>query len=204
VSGVPVAQFLVDFGNKPPPDDVTEEVQAEAPGLGDAYWAERVDEAYARGLEEGKTAAEADAAARLEEHNAAAEVGLVAAREAWTQEAGPRFAAAIGEAVADMENRLAEAVERVLRPFLAQAVRDQAIRQLRAIVQDLVGNNPGLTMEISGPEDLLEAVGASLSPNVATVSFIANTATDIQIKAGSSLIETRIAAWLKDCEGQAT
>lgn len=202
--GVPVAQFLVDFGNKPPPADVTEEVQAEAPGLGDAYWAERVEEAYARGLEEGRTAAEVDAVARLQEQIAAAEEGVAAAREAWTQEAGPHFAAAIGEAVAEMENRLAEAVERVLRPFLARAVRDQAIGQLRAIVQDLVGNNPGLTMEISGPEDLLEAVGACLSPNVATVSFVANNATDVQIKAGSSLIETRIAAWLKDCEGKAT
>lgn len=202
MSGVPVARFLIDFGAKPPPVDVTEAALPELSGFSDAHWAERMEEAYARGIEEGRRTAESDTAVQLAEQQAASEQSIAAAREAWAQEAGSRMAALIGDAVVEMENRLAEAVEHVLRPFLAQAVRDQAISQLRTVLQDLVGNNPGLTLEISGPEDLLDAVRQCLPPSLTTVSFVANDATDVRIKAGSSLLETRIAAWLKTCEGQ--
>lgn len=202
MSGVPVAHFLVDFGAKPLSLDVTDEAPPEVAGFGEAHWAERIEEAYAKGIEEGRRTAEADAAAQLAEQHAAAEQSIAAAREAWTKETGSRMAALIGDAVVEMENRLAEAVELVLRPFLAQAVRAQAIEQLRAVIQDLVGNNPGLSLEVSGPEDLLQAVREYLPPSVAAVSFVANDAVDVQIKAGASLLETRIAAWMKTCEGQ--
>jgi flagellar biosynthesis/type III secretory pathway protein FliH len=205
VSVVPAAPFLVDFGSPELVSAIAEELPLEALAAGaEIDWAERVEEAYARGLDEGKRSAEAETVVLLEEQKAALEQSLATAREAWCTEQGPRLAEQIGTAIRDMEGRIAESAERVLRPFLAQAVRDQAIGQLREIVDDLTATNPGITLEISGPDDLLSAMRTSLSSSVANASYVVNEACDVQVKAGASVIETRISAWLKSSEAQVT
>jgi hypothetical protein len=140
----------------------------------------------------------------LEGQKAALEQSLASAREAWCNEEGPRLADQIVTAIRDLEDRIAESAERVLRPFLAQAVRDQAIGQLRTIMHELTSTQPGVTLEVSGPEDLLNAIRTSLPSWLNNVSYVVNDASDIQVKAGASVIETRIAAWLKSSEGQVT
>lgn len=200
MSFLPAAHFLTDFGI---PEVVEPPPQNDAALAADLAWEERVEDAYARGVEHGKAAADAEIATLLAEQSAVSEQSLAAARKSWCEEEGPRLAEQIRSAIADMENRIAQSVERVLKPFLAQAVRNEAIGQLRAIVQELIGTNPGMTLEVSGPEDLLAAVRTSLPPSVAAVSYVANDASDVQIKAGASIVETRIAAWLEQSEGQA-
>jgi hypothetical protein len=205
VSVVPAAPFLVDFGSPELASEVAEEMPLEASAEGgEIDWAERVEEAYTRGIEEGKRSAEAETVVLLEEQKAALDQSLAAAREAWCAEQGPRLVEQIGTAIRDMEGRIAESAERVLRPFLAQAVRDQAIGRLRAIVNDLTATNPGITLEISGPEDLLSAMRTNLSSSVANASYVVNEASDVQVKAGASVIETRISAWLQSSEAQVT
>jgi hypothetical protein len=203
VSVLPAAPFLVDFASTDLASEIAEEMpqQALAAG-GEIDWAERVEEAYARGIEEGKRSAEAETIALLEEQKAALDQSLAAAREAWCNEQGPQVAEQIETAIRDMEDRIADSAERVLKPFLAQALRDQAIGQLRAIVNDLIAANPGITLEISGPEDLLDGIRTSLSSSVGNASYVVNEACDIQVKAGASVIETRISAWLKSSEAQ--
>lgn len=200
MSLVPAAHFLIDFGIA----EVAEQAPHQDAALAaDLVWEERVEDAYARGVEQGKTAADAGIAALIEEQNAASEQGFAAARKSWCEEEGPRLAEQIRRAIAEMENRIAESAERVLKPFLAQAVRTEAIGRLRAIVQELIGTNPGMTLEVSGPEDLLDAVRSSLQHSAVTVSYVANDACDVQIKAGASIVETRIAAWLEHSGGKA-
>lgn len=202
---VPAALFLADFGNKEPAAGPAEVTTLEALAVGsDSGASEQIDAAHARGLEEGRTAAEAEALERLEEQKAAAEQTLAAAREQWCSEEGARIAEQVETAFRGMEDRIADACESILKPFLAQAVRDQALRELRAILQELVAANPGITLEISGPEDLLSEVRAGLSAAVATVSYVANEACDVQVKAGASVLETRLSAWLTTYEGQIT
>lgn len=205
MSVVPAAPFLVDFSSPELASEVAEEMPLEASAAGgETDWTERVEEAYTRGIEAGKRSAEAETVVLLEEQKAALDQSLAAAREAWCTEQGPRLAEQIGTAIRDMEGRIAESAERVLRPFLAQAVRDQAIGQLRSIVNDLTATNPGITLEISGPEDLLSAMRTSLSASVANASYVVNEACDVQVKAGASVIETRISAWLQSSEAQVT
>jgi flagellar biosynthesis/type III secretory pathway protein FliH len=200
VSVHPAAPFLVDFDAKDL--EIVEEAPRDVATVNpELHWGHRIEEAYARGIEDGRKATEGEAVTRLEELKAEMEQGLAAAREAWCAEEAPRIAGQITTAIGDMEDRVAQSAERVLRPFLAQAVRVQAIGELRALLQELLLTNPGITLEISGPEDLLAAARASLSASV-TVSYVANEARDVQVKAAASIIETRIAAWLQDSAGQ--
>ena len=202
MSVVPAAHFLMDFGGSEPVLAVPDEMLAveEAAIVADVA-TDPVDEAYVRGVEDGKAAVEAEIAARLEEQKATFERDLVASRESSCLEQGARIAEQLQAAIGDLEGRITDSTERVLRPFLDQAIRVQAIVELRATLLELVGKTPGITLEISGPEDLLAAVRASLPASNATVSYIANEACDVQVKAGASILETRIAAWLDKIEG---
>ncbi len=203
MSGVPIANFLVDFGNK----DLSLELAPATlspvlPIVEEVNWAERLEEARARGFEEGRQAAELEVEKRLSEQKAEAEQDIAAARATWCAEAGPQLADQFSTAVREMEDRVTDALERVLRPFLVSAVRKHAISELRATLEELVGKNPGIALEISGPEDLLEAVRESLPASLKDVGYAANDAREIQVKAGTALIETRIANWLDSIAGQ--
>jgi hypothetical protein len=195
----PVAQFLVDFGSKPVPEALVDSLPLT--GISEQDLAERVEEAYIRGIEEGRRVAEEEAVLRLEEQKLATQQAIAAARAAWADEIGPHIGAQIGSAFETLHQQIAEAAERALMPFLAKAARDEALRQLRATVDGLLANNPGMSLEFSGPEDLLDSVRANLPASFATASFVVTDTADVQLKAGTSLIETRIAAWIKTCEG---
>jgi len=203
VSGVPIANFLVDFGNK----DLSLELGSPAltpvlPMVEEVNWGERLEEARARGFEEGRQAAEAEIETRLAEQKAETEQDIAAARASWCAEAGPQLADQFTNAVREMEDRITGAIERLLRPFLVRAVRIHAVNELRATLEEFVGKNPGIALEISGPEDLLDAVRESLPESLKEVSYAANDAREIQVKAGTALIETRISNWLETIAGQ--
>ncbi len=200
----PAAPFLIDFGLKEVRPEPAELMPLALSPVGDdVVWAERAEEAYERGLEEGRASAQSEIDARLEQQKAELEQGHAATHEAWCAEQGPLIAERIDAAIRELEARIAQSAERVLRPFLAQTVREQAIDQLRQLVQELLATNPGVTLEISGPEDLLDKVRTSLSASVATVSYVTSETCDVQVKAGASIIETRIAAWLEHSAEQA-
>lgn len=202
MSFVPAAHFLADFGAKDIAPDVAADAVPQAIADPEAVWAERIAEAHARGVDEGRQAAEAEALADLEEQRASQEQALAAARQSWCEGEGPLLAKMIETAIGEMKERIAESVERILRPFIAQSVRDQAIAQLSSVIAELVASTPGVALEISGSEDLLDCVRASLPASVANVSYVTTGTAEVHIKAGASIIETRIADWLKSVEGQ--
>jgi hypothetical protein len=192
----------MDFGGIQPAEEHFDEVLvAEEPAVVAAFAPDPVDEAYVRGVDDGKAAVEAEMVARLEEQKATFERDLAAWRESWRLKEGARIAEQLRTAIGDMERRIADSTEGVLRPFLDEAIRVQAMVELRSILHELVTKAPGIALELSGPEDLLAAVRESLAGSGATVSYRANEACDVQVKAGASILETRIAAWLGQIEG---
>ena len=202
MSGVPIANFLVDFGNK----DLSLELAPATltpvlPIVEEVNWGDRLEEARARGFEEGRQAAEAEVETRLAEQKVEAEQYIAAARASWCAEAGPQLADQFTNAVREMEERITTAVERALRPFLVSAVRMHAVNELRVTLEEFVGKNPGIALEISGPEDLLDAVRERLPAWLKEVSYTANDAREIRVKAGTALIETRISNWLETISG---
>lgn len=199
MSLIPAAHFLVDFGSKEAAPAIVDEAPdpaAVAKAL-EATWAEKADEAYARGCEDGRKAAEMEAHALQEEHKAASVEALAAARQAWCSEEGPKLAAQIKSAVGEMQTVIAESVERVLSPFIAQAARGEAVRQLRAMLEDLIATNSAIALEVSGPQDLLDALRDSLADTSLAVRFNVRDVCDVEIKAGASILETRIAEWVQ-------
>lgn len=203
---VPAALFLMDFsGSESAAEIVVESPANDEPAIAAAIAAvttsHAIDDAYVRGVEDGRATAEAELAVHIEKQKQELEQSYAASREAWCREEGERIGEQFKTEILAMEGRIADATACVLRPFLTEAVRVRAIEELRAALDDLVAKSPGILLELSGPEDLLAAVRASLSAPDATVSYVPNGACDVQVKAGASILETRIAAWLEQIEG---
>ena len=133
-------------------------------------------------------AAEAAAAARLEEQTASE------ARIAWISEQSEPLAARIGAAFDDLETSLADAMTRVLAPFLATVARRQAVDDLVATLRGLLRTSGHAAVRVSGPGDLLARIETQLGDLAAAVEFVPGEEVDVTVAAGRSIIATQIGA----------
>ena len=118
--------------------------------------AAKLDEAFARGVDDGRAAAEAEFEARLEEQRTEFDARLAAERQEWATSIGEELANRLLAAVKEFEGRVAETTARILKPFVAAEFHRQAIAELRASLDALLATDSGVSLEISGPEDVLE------------------------------------------------
>ena len=81
--------------------------------------AARIDEAFARGIDDGRAAAESEFEIKLEEQRAEFAAQLAAERQEWVAATGEELANRLLAAVQEFESRVAETTARILKPFLA-------------------------------------------------------------------------------------
>jgi hypothetical protein len=201
MSALPVAPYLQDLS----PDDAFARLRSRAKspaakptgaaaedGDVNALW----EEAYAKGLKDGKATTRAALEARIEELKQEAEQRLASERRDWVAEQGERLASRIATGLNELEARIADTAARVLEPFLVEEVRGQALAEFRNAVEELVAREQGVPFSFSGPEDLLEAVRESLAHRGIAASFIPNDTCEVRMTAGQTIIETRLGAWV--------
>lgn len=199
MSAVPAARYLADFGaggespvaplarNKTP---INEAAEAAA----------RLDEAFARGVDAGRSAADAEFEARLAEHHAESEARLAAEREQWVTVTGEDLANRLQTAVQEFEMRVAETTARVLKPFLAAEIHRQAIAELQANLGALLTTDAGANLSISGPADVLENLRQHLADRAINATFTPADTCDVRIVAGAATLETQLKSWMARLE----
>lgn len=173
-------------------------------GVGDAVPGEahpapssdRIAEAVAMARQEAEAVQEARLAALREEHRAEVEAQLAEARRVWLDEQSEPLTARIGSAFADLETSLADAMTRVLAPFLATVARRRAVDDLVATLGSLLRGPGQRAVRISGPDDLLALVETRLGPLAGAVEFVAADGVDVTVVADRSIIATQIGAWV--------
>ena len=96
----------------------------------------------------------------------------------------------------EFEGRVAETTARILKPFLAAELHRQAIAELQSSLDMLMATDSGVSLSISGPADVLEALRQQLSGKTATVTYTPSDDCDVRIVAGSAALETRLKDWM--------
>jgi hypothetical protein len=197
MSAVPAARFLAEFG--------AEAVAAAPPGAEpdanrSACTPAELEEAFARGVEEGQAAARAECDVQLEEQRGQFAAELEAARQEWVTGACEQLAGSLLAAVSEFEVRIAETVARILKPFVTAQVHTQAVAELRASLDVLVSADPGVTLNVSGPEGILDAVREHLDGKAMTVTYEPSDGCDARIVAGQATLETRLEDWMAKLE----
>ncbi|MGU3496092.1 hypothetical protein ACLBXM_18780 [Xanthobacteraceae bacterium A53D] len=154
-----------------------------------AVLAAAVAAARAEALAEAQQAFEAEKARDAE----AFEAHLDLARQQWAAETALALSEAHTRAMAEMEERLANAAGRVLLPFLSEAVRARAIDELTGHITRLLATPGTPVLQISGPEDLLAALRARCGE--AGIAYAPGAGADIRLVADDTIIETQLSAW---------
>jgi hypothetical protein len=192
MSATPAAKYLTEFG--PAANRSALAFVGRSIGHADDE-AARIAEAHASGVESGKAAALASMEAKLEEQRAQVARQLEAERAIWAAQEGQKLAAQITVGLAALEAQIADAAARVLAPFLDVQLCKQAVASLRAELEVLLAKDPGLSVSISGPEDLLQALRKDLADKAGGITYLADNGCDVRMVADQTLLETRLAAW---------
>ena len=152
-----------------------------------------VAEAVAAALAEAETA-HAAALEALGERQAAE---LAEARARWIAEETVPLANGFRQALASLEETLADAAGAALEPLVGEALRLVAVRETRAAISDLVTAGLGGRIAVSGPADLVDALAVALSDagiDTAAIDITHGHTAEISVVADNSAIETRLGA----------
>jgi hypothetical protein len=192
MSAVPAVYFLTEFGA---------DGEAAQPGGGEPQTpagpsAAEVEEAFARGIQEGTAAIRAECDARLEEQRVQFVAELAAARQEWATDTGQQLAERALAAVAEFEMHVCDAMARILKPFISAKLHAQALAELRASLDALVSADPEIALSISGPDDILDVLRGQLEGKTMPVNYQSSADCDVRIVAGPTTLETRIGEWM--------
>jgi hypothetical protein len=157
--------------------------------------AARLAEAYARGREEGRADAWAEAERLRAADRIAAEERAAAERDEFQRNEYARLEAAIRRGLAEIDEKVGAAVARILAPFLAEQVVKHATEALRENIARLcTGGAPGL-ISIRGPEPLLRRLRERVGPLSATVEYVEDNGVEVVVDAGPTRIATELRPW---------
>jgi hypothetical protein len=199
----PVAHYLKDlngelpkgpkslqghFGDGPPESDIEQ----------------KLDEAYIRGVLEGRAEAQVEFNTRSQQQSEAAEQRFKSERERWVDEEGARLGGLIVSSLEGIETRLADQVARILKPFLLEHVRQRAMAELVSAFDALLLKGEYSKITVSGPEDLVATLKTHVAGRVESIVFaVSEGATDISVTADETILETRIGGWVEAIDGVA-
>ncbi len=154
-----------------------------------------IADAHARGVLEGQAAAQVELDAALAQQQASFDQKLATERQKWAVEQGTHLSELIAAAFEDVEQRFAERVGSILKPFLGESVRAKALEELSASLNLMLAKGEYAKIAISGPKDLLSALEARLGDRHAGVTFVESDGVDVAVSADGTIIETQIGAW---------
>jgi hypothetical protein len=178
-----------------------------------------IDEAYERGKREGVAAVQTEYDIKLVEQRTRHVMKLAADRHRSAAENAKGMAEQLSGAVKDMEAEICRCVAGVLAPFLADAVRRQAIEDLAATLSRMVKDCRPANLKVEGPGDLLDALKIALADFPLPIEYTAIPALaydalgthdegsldaiEVRVRLDERVIETQIGAWLERLRGAA-
>jgi len=150
------------------------------------------EEGQARGLEEGRREGEA----LLEKERQSFEGRLCDEKRRWTEEFAQSLKHDLYSSIQHMGEEIADTVERILRPFLADKIRERAIIELKTTILTLGNHSGGKPIIIKGPKEILDILVKEIPSKIERIDTDAAVDPEVKITLGDSHIETRLQTWL--------
>lgn len=201
---VPAAKHIVDFEkDKTARDPFTiTSIKRDQPSVSSVarHLPGKWGDSYARGLEDGKTAAREE---MQQEHTVLRqqfEQELALERCTWATREAEILTQALQHSLHELEGNIANAVSRILKPFLTETLKKKAIADLMETLDGIIKKDEGITLEISGPDDLLQRLREKLANTHVTALFSPRDEIDVTIKVGQTNLATQIQAWIERLE----
>jgi hypothetical protein len=155
----------------------------------------RLAEAHARGREEGRAEALAEAEELRAADHAAAQEQALAERVDFQLNEYARLERTLRAGLAEIEDKVGAAAARILAPFLAKEVVKHVTDELAKNIKQLCsGGSPGL-ITIRGPERVLKLLRARIADLAVEVDYVENDAVEAVVEANATQIVTQLHSW---------
>ena len=156
---------------------------------------ERLSEAYHRGVQEGLDAARAEAATARALERAEIQKRVVVDRLDFQMNEYAKLAESISQGLKEVERRIADSVEKILKPFLHAAVTSRAVDEIGVSLARLSSAGLPPLLRISGPEPLLKLLKERVGALAVEVDYVPDAQIEIKVEAGHTTIATELGAW---------
>jgi hypothetical protein len=201
---IPIAQYLSQFGRTEP--NQSDRPQRESVLLKQrvlstpADMGAQIEQALERGRQEGLAAARAESAAALALERGQSDERAATERLAWQANEYARFAEKIDLAMGALEDRLAQAVARILKPFLIEAQVKQVTQALSENLSRILSKDAPPALKITGPEAFLNVLHDKLSAHAIAVEYVSTDGLDVTVEANQTIIKSQLQAWIDHLE----
>lgn len=196
---------------------VAERSKSEPPVSAAESAARSIDEAYERGRRDGAAAAQAEFDVKLVEQRTRHVMKLASDRHRSVAENAKAMADRLVDAVTEMEEGICRSVAGVLVPFVADAVRRQAMEDLAVTLSRMVKEHRPASLTMEGPGDLLGALKGMLADFPVPIEYLDASvfaydardqdnhgnvdAIEVRVQLDERVIETQIGPWLERLRG---
>jgi len=200
-------EYPIDDGERLPPVmlDLKPRHSSDPPPA--ASSSARIGEAYARGYEEGKASARAATDAEIAELTAAFDQQIEEVKTAFSRDVAKKLSIELQQQLEEIHQALEGQVVAALLPMLRHSLSESVVRQLAEALRDLAKGSEAVTVELSGPEDVIDQVCARVrefDPGRAADEHIMRIPTggaiEIQASVNGTLIESRLENWSRKFE----
>ena len=213
MTAVPLAVVLTEFGSaglpqfsssggpaKSHPDDELEHaavpaVPDRAPAALSVPDPTAIQEAFEDGLAQGRREAEALAAKIRDEQTAMVEQRLESARREWVECQADRLADDIAARIDDMRRALAEGVVAAMAPIVNAKLVEGGLENLAEQVRRHAATNAAAAIRITGPQDLIRALGDRLGEAGGRVVLVPADGDDVEVSLDDTVLATQIGRW---------
>ncbi len=154
-----------------------------------------VAEAYERGLREGAAAARAEDTEKLAREEEALQQRAHESQVDFQVNEYARLADSISTGLAEMEDRIAASVARILAPLLSAEMTKHIVDDLCDDIARLCsGRAPGI-VKIRGPKRLLKALRERVAELPVEFEFVQEEAVEVTVEAQHTLIRSQLRPW---------
>jgi hypothetical protein len=120
---------------------------------------------------------------------------MTAQRASWAEQEGLQLAVQWAETFTALEGQVSDRVAKILRPFLAEAYREQAIASLTEALRSVLSSARTKVIKVSGPDDILSAIRDRLGSHGEAFEFVPSETVEIVAVADDTIIETQLQSW---------
>lgn len=157
--------------------------------------AEQLQAARDEAAAQANAVAEERFALRLEQTAARHAEELRHMRQRWCDEEAATLATRLLSQLNEAEHRLADALQAVLAPFIETLLPRAAVIELRQSLLSALGSDLRQQITLQGPQDLVDALSASLVASGAGNIRVGAATPELQAECNGLLTTTRLAAW---------
>jgi len=156
----------------------------------------RIAEAYERGRADGAEAARIEDAETFEREIAGERERATVAQLDFELNEYAKLADVVSSGLQEIEQRIAEAVARIVGPLISRAAADKVIDGLCDDLARLrVGGGGPAMIKIRGPERVLAKLRERVAYLSVEVEFVAEHGVEVTIEAGETTIQSQLQPW---------